>query len=520
MRRRTVLKLVGGATGIDPPGMRTAGPVRGEDPASGPSTSRHPDRETGRRELSSHSVSVREVARRMDHAEPAKRLWGNGPPTNDRPNASSGDKVTFHGTEYVHYPDEADRTAYDLGMINRIATGRSDDVVGLTSLGEKGLFECHRFQDPASAGTTGSGTGRHLRSVVDRHLDGTTHRCLWLNTRLTATAANRAYRRKKIGEVVGASGYDLVGFGEGYFDYQAKDLRDAYKSAHTGSGPYDHEYGPSTKFKGKFCCGLQTVVAKDGGKRWLNGGETRKDTYAESGTFDPSDAAEGYQRVQVGVDVDGVSDAAFDLYITHLDAYDWNRDRKNRKQQLDILTDRIEQRQDDRGSVPKVVFGDLNVHSSNNHTSGTVKAHQATITEDDLLDYKMLLQEMSKVGMQSAKLTHGGPAMGANYCSVVDETPGTGRCTATCHCDPFDASGVPGNWIDYVFVEKPRERHDIKLDVSRIWEVPMHVENCSCLSDRVAKSTPNATVKPEHGKQRPFLTDHPGLGLDIVTAPN
>ena len=225
-----------------------------------------------------------------------------------------------------------------------------------------------------------------------------------------------------------------------------------------------------------------------------------------------TDPNEGWQRVKVDVDLDGVPDAAFDLFLTHLDATTKlkgkkrrDKDRTRRRKQIDKLVDRIEARQNAEWALPKVVMGDMNIWSTK------------LFENDDLAAYETLLRQMDSVGMQSAWETYGGPANGKNECEVLDRTPrldGHQDCRATCHCDPFHEGDVGDGWLDYVFIEEPRDHHAINLDISRMWQVPTNVKECDCLSDRVAQNKMNKTVD-----DGPYLTDHAGLGFELLTSP-
>jgi len=510
VKRRTLLRRVSGsclALGGDSWVSGRADPSDASDPAGTAGTGPRRRTGSGGPVADDDATSLRELARRMDFARPAKRVWGNGPPSATRPDASPGDLVTFHGTEYVRLPDVAARYAYDLGMINRFENGTGDDsVVALTDLSEKGLLECHRYAgaDGSGDGTTGTGGsstvdgGYSVYAIADRHREGVSHRCLWLNTRLVELTKDRSLRDHLIGQALGASRYEVVGLGEVFGDGTFEQLVDRYREAY--EDPIDIERGPNLPF----CCGLAALVGTGDGERWIDEQDTWESVYDVDVSPDPPwDTFDGAQRVTVGVDLPRVEDAAFDLFLTHLDPYETDRNRRERRKQLDLLTAQIESRRETHGQYPKVLMGDMNIHS--------VKR----FGDDDLIDYEMLLRKLHDVGMQSIRLTRGGPATSGNKCTVPDDAPGhedPASCLPACYCAPFVDDEVGKNWIDYVFVERPREEHAIDLDLSRMWRVPLNVEDCTCLSAMVGDDPPSVEASPT-------LTDHRGLGFDLVTSP-
>jgi hypothetical protein len=301
MNRREVLQLVSSGamalgTARSPLRERAAGPLADD--------SWDQDRHgTGPTRLEGDHVSFRDLARRMDFARPARRVWGNGPLSADRPDASCGELVTYRGTEYVPYPGVAARYAYDLGMINRFEdTGGDDSVVALTDLSEKGILECHRFvtAEETETGSTASGGsstadgGYSLRAVADRHRRGVAHRCLWLNTRLVEDAKDIARRDHLIGEVLGVSGSDIVGLGEVFREAQFDELVEHYRQSSVG--PIDVERGPARAR----CCGLAAVVATENGKRGIDGEDKWESVYdVDVPPSVPWDTLDGAQRVTV-----------------------------------------------------------------------------------------------------------------------------------------------------------------------------------------------------------------------------
>lgn len=480
-------------------------------------------------------VSLRSLAEFVDHDHPPRRLFGNGPPFEpDRSSVDAAEKVRYCETpgcqtgdtrRYVEFHGPADENAYDLGMANRTEDGLPAGV----DLRPKGLIEHHRWDESGDDGATPA--YRSIRTVTDRHAEGVTHRCAWLNTRLLDTYSNRGDRARSIGRMFGDAGYEVVTLGEVDGAARALDVAEEYANRYatvggtidssTDKGPFKRNetnvspegaladqlgivYGPHRPGQQalKDTSGLLSVVGeRDGGRRLDNADRVVFDT-------NPASAIQvSYQRLGITVDVPG--DAGFDLFLTHLSA---DQDppigsrAKKRGEQLEELASAIAGRQDDRPGWPKIVVGDLNVHADSD------------FEHFERADYRELLEDMNEIGLQDAWLTHGGPV--GRTIRPRSHAAADGRFDGHCHRDDFELSQLasdgrdPGR-LDYVFVERLRSRHEVTVDLSRIWRIAT-TRSCQGLH---SLAEPGAfSVSREN--QANTLTDHAGLGFELLVAPN
>jgi endonuclease/exonuclease/phosphatase family metal-dependent hydrolase len=486
------------------------------------------------------AVSLRSIAEFIDGKKPPRALFGNGPPfTPDRP-AVSGKKKVRYVTDsgqysYVKYPGRADATAYDLGMVNRTREGIPD-----VDLEPKGLVESHRWVD---TDTRGLPQYRSIRNVADRHVEGLTHRCAWLNTQMLDQYSKQRARAQLLGRLFGEGGYRVVALGEVDKATLALDISEAYANEYTTadgtidvtapesdtteisvSGPLENQmsvtYGPNRPRQQKLedSSGLCSVVGERDGERRLV--EDEKKVYD---TNPPSAIQESFQRIEIEAGHDDV-DAGFELFLTHLSANisvlgGKIKLRKKRKEQIDELVSAIETRQSEEGKPgwPKIAVGDFNVH-----------AHEG-FPDSEKADYEYLLARMDDAGMSDAWLTHGGPIgrtiephsgldPGSNTgCSNTSEKER--RSDPYCQYDDFDFVGGKrySGRLDYVFIEEPRSRHAVSLDLSRIWRIATEQSCCRIQS----RAEGNPFVEVGSGGQKYYaLTDHAGLGFDLVTSPN
>ncbi len=396
----------------------------------------------------------------------------------------------------------ADLNAYDLGMVNRSAADTSHPA-GYT---DKGIVESHRWVDPPGRpgrptsqpqgrGADGASPREHrsLRNVVDRHRQGVRHRVLWQNVRLPLVVpgkwgpTERGVRRSRArawGEQFGGGGFDVVGMCELYSDKLLTRVKRGYDAFYPAT---DAEYGKQS---------LRDLGVLVGRREDDESRVSRRITHTESEAFDDAGPAvtsanrEGWQRVVV--EVPPLSGAPkFEVFVTHLQGVSGlsggkkrNEDAKQRTKiaQLRELADEIAERNREKPRQPKILLGDFNVHSRGrglHEDSGVEKGEY----------FSNFMHQMHAVGMQEAWLTYGGPGPDNSDCPHQDDEE-------TCHpFQPRTAGYYQGNRLDYVFLEKPRPEHELRLDVSRL--------KMYAFDDH------------RWGK----LSDHPGIGFELLTSP-
>lgn len=484
------------------------------------------------------SLSVREAAHWVDREHPPRRLRGNGPPFADREEASIDEKNAYRGQQTLWHPRTFEKVSYDFGMINR--TSESGAVIPMT---KKGLLECHRW-------AAGGADWRSVRNAVQRHDRGVRIRCLWLNAVLYEGSENQFERARPIGRAIARDGYDVVALCEIRDDRLADALVDGYltgrreKVADT-RGPreekvvsgvasayhaVDDAVGKVVKFVTKLvsgepqdpriaqvsnASGLVTVLSRtrdDRGNTWRLAGRN-KHTFSKNSLnpFD-EDAAQtrfkiftrGYQRHTI--DVDGGSElTGFELFSTHLEGNQTETAQEKKIKQLQELTDAVADRQQDRRTrgLPKIVVGDLNFGSKDPGYHGDRDLH-------DLVD------EFAAVDMDDAWTTRGGP-IGDTHGGEIPRSlrvgkpypDRTGTDLETCYCGEFDTDDYKNDNItrlDYVFVEKPKPHHDVTIDISRMWRVPLSLD------------CPHVDHAPDVGDTG-RLVDHAGIGFELLVTP-
>lgn len=217
---------------------------------------------------------------------------------------------------------------------------------------------------------------------------------------------------------------------------------------------------------------------------------------------------EGWQRFDIELPAERFGEGVgFEIIATHLDAFDKKRDKKIRRGQLNDLVNLISDRQKTRASWPKLLVGDLNIHSTKDRKfcGRGVGNYEPSDVDCKRISYTYLLERMSDVGMQDAWLTHGGPARhtGAKDCKTRDDE------TAICHCKDFHKMG--GDRLDYVFVERPKQSHDVQLDLSRMWRTAWNID---CYTRQAMGEFRDAFVVKGNK-----LTDHHGIGFQLLTSP-
>lgn len=389
------------------------------------------------------------------------------------------------------------RNAYDLGMVNRTADNGSvvcpaeddpdedapcEDYHTLEAYTDKGIVESHRFRE-------GGEDHRSLRNVVERHQQGVRHRVLWQNAKIpfNAPGGGDEQKAKALGRWFADTGYDVVGLCEVYDDILLEAMEDAYGKRYDST---DREYGFPTLYDLGVLLGEQHASESRVRRRL---GDGNSDRFQATGPIGGASVnIEGYQRVPVHVpELPGTP--AFELWVTHfqgagsgLEIDDKGEDAKQHAKldQLDELTTLIEEFQSGpNNDRPIVLMGDFNVHSK-----GSGGQFDGGSGVEGGQYYSDFMHAMQSVGMQEAWLTHG--SLGGN-CRRDEGSP---------YCRSFvktnERAYYNGNRLDYVFVERPRERHGIHLDLSRLKTLEFPKENGG---------------EP--------LSDHLGFGFELLTSP-
>lgn len=485
MNRRTLLALIAGTTGLERTDDEGAGTAWGGNRAIRPVSSEGPTGDQLNHSSSQDiaggaAISLQSIGEWMDPQRPPKRVRGNEPPWENRPEVSAGQLCSYEHDgkrrRYAENPEESRANAYDLGMVNRDENG-----VDNTPLSEKGFLELHRWADAGDSLRTQHTNSEErtrtysLRSIVDRHVEGIRHKILWQNVRMPKFGSDKeSQRAMAFGELFGTDDYDIVAMCELSQSSYLETLADLYENEYSQGGSVHRDWtgSPPSDMGG--------VVA-----------ETDERTVSYSGdTFDSNFGVnkEGWQRFDIELPSDRFGeDVGFEIISTHLDSGNSGMDIGIRENQLRDLAAIIEDRQSARPNWPKLLMGDLNIHSQReNHT--------------------FLLEELSAVDMQDAWQTYGGPArrMGKGSCE-----PRTDPDEQICHCADFHEMG--GNRFDYVFLEEPKEVHDVRLDLSRMWRTAWQQ---SCYTREQMGEYEDAFVV--EGNR---LTDHHGIGFELLTSP-
>lgn len=434
--------------------------------------------------MAGEEVSLRELAGQLDPVHSPTRLGGNGTPwSGERPDPET--LATYDGEQYVRNAvSTAAATAYDLGMVNRTPEGVPEPLV------PKGLLESHRWVEPAERDGE---AGPSMREVARRHAEGTRHTLAFYNTKLSAIGRSNEARAKAMGRVLGRMGADIVGFCEVQepFVGNPDNLLKGYRKTYPGSvANHRHSTGA-----------LYSLV----GRNHPSGVGRSADVTASN--FDHTNAVrrpfkgqnsepKGWQRMDVSLDVPGVEDAGIEVYVTHLHPYNQDQDVRDRKKQYRELRDMVNHRRRNvRPEWPRLVIGDMNVHSHKEH-------------------YADMLETLAGANLQDAWLTHGGPAgdtHNADRCSP-NLRARVGRQSYAPHvCDDFVSDHFGGSRIDYIFVEKPHPDHAVNVDISRMWRFAMNKENHS-----VGREVDDSVMDTPWDEG---LSDHLAVGCELVVSP-
>lgn len=435
-------------------------------------------------------VSIRDLCDELDPVHETERIGGNGPPfAATRPNVDPETLATYRGTPYVpQAAATAASTAYDLGMVNRSSEGVAEP------LESKGLLEAHRWHTPEQGDAPGAAPGQSMRAVARRHTEGTRHTLVFYNTKLSAVYQHNAGRAKAIGEVLARMGGDIIGFCEVQepFVGDPDNLRAGYEEHYSGDVANSrHSTGA-----------LYSLVGTDRPEGTIRTADVTAKKYDNTTHVVPGPGnnwhhspPRGWQRLDVGLEVPGVQNAGIEIFVTHLRPYNQESDVSERHAQVREMARLVNRRREERPSWPKIVVGDLNVHSNREN-------------------YDFLLNTFAGANLQDAWLTHGGPAGHTHdpgQCRLTSRS-GVGTEQFAPHvCDDFVTDHYGGSRLDYIFVEQPRPEHAISLDLSRIWRCPMS-ENNSPIADVVDGSY----FHPDWGG----LSDHLAVGCDLLTSQN
>lgn len=376
-------------------------------------------------------------------------------------------------------------------------------------------------QDKGVAQQHGALRRPSLRELVRRHDEGTWLKFLYFNTYLLhapgfQSKPDREERRHEIGRALAESEYDVAGLTEVFRDPEKDAIRSKFgdRRVQGVNGPAASTLGGSS--------GLWMLLAGDRVRR-EDSGRRAFDKQA-SGLFDEEGLAEkGMLYVEVGIG-DGM---AVDFFLTHLHA----EDPSVRREQLEELTHWIAATH--KATNVAVVGGDFNV-SFNDDECARLYRHMASL---DLFD---------------AWLTHGGLAGATDWqtgdprselrstARTVTRTDWFEPAQEICrfgpgsdgsYCDDYhlpasDAGirvrdAVPGNRIDYVFVERPMPAHTFTLDLARIrrrhfWRGDLYRKEAHKrrLTYLTGSSGPPAVFETPH-----YMSDHLGLEVECLACP-
>jgi endonuclease/exonuclease/phosphatase family metal-dependent hydrolase len=424
--------------------------------------------------------SFQHLARQMDSIRPATRLGGTS-------------------TELGEYwLGDADRRWIPNERVReRLRAQPNRHSLGLAHKPDKGLVQQHRGQVQQS-----------LREIVRRHDTGVIVRFLVYNTWLlnapfVTSKPARKQRSREIGRALANSEYDVIGLTEVYRDPEKRRILREF-----GDQPVDAVNGPPASCIG-ISSGLWTLIV---GTRVENTEETIRREFRTRGDEPP--ASKGFLYVQI--DVPG--DSRVDFVTTHMAA----NGEDERQDQILQLTEFLAELRANKPENVGIVVGDFNVRSDSDECG-------------------FLYERMAQCGYSDAWLTYGGMAGATGWdedringygdvCAFEGRVPAGGeRCDdyyvpAATRLDPADV--IPGNRIDYVFLEEPTPGHASTVDMSRIRRRPFwrgtgeHPDRFA--TPRVERTSPMYHVAKLAGVhiEPHYLSDHLALEFECLVAPS
>jgi endonuclease/exonuclease/phosphatase family metal-dependent hydrolase len=510
-------------------------------------------------------LSVRAAAEWTDHGHMPERVRGNGPPFADRPDLSGETLSKYDGKETLHEPDLLSRGAYDVGMMNR-----TEGSGAVPPMSRKGLVECHRWTEDDDWWSLRSTLQRHEEGVrvrclwLNAALYGGEEN-LFDRARPIGRAIGRgeydvvalceirdddladdlvagyeAADRRIIKDTRGPREEKVVSKVVTKYRRAKDNVESAGEAIRTvakhvravlkGEEPVKEasqnvEEETIERLEGRLAevtnaSGLVTLVGRDDAEPpSVNVADREKYTFERRRLANWKESPQapfkiftrGYQRHTIDIG-DSDDPLGFDLFSTHLEGNQQRPTQRKKVEQLKRLTERVERAQGRREGIPKVVGGDFNFASD-----GGGYGH-------GIQDFGTLVTRFADIDHYDAWVTHGGPTGDTHGTDIPrelnDDGPypgGNDRPRRTCHCEEFDHGSYlkeqrddeteKATRLDYVFVEEPKSRHDVTIDLARMWRVPMTNE-CPWINGPPVKS------KYDHR-----LTDHVGIGFELLIAP-
>jgi endonuclease/exonuclease/phosphatase family metal-dependent hydrolase len=525
MKRRDLLQaipgaLVGaGATGLAA-GDERPGPVT-PDAATGTATATTSGIDDCAED---DGVSLRCLGKQLDPERPAERLGGHRPP---ELRSGSVDRDLDYLTP-VHTPTWLETpTVVSDTQRKRRARRRGRDA-GMMNGQDKGLLELYRYPPGVSEAS--------VREVVTRHRGGEAFSMLFLNAALFEILEyvqphydDIRQRAPEIGRMIRNQGYDIVGLNEVWYKYQ----RDAVVA---GSDPKT-VYAPDADDNGiEGNSGLLAMTLGDDGTPPTVVERNVKYFDLIDATLREIGAAKGWLHLEIDL---GVAPGNVDLFVTHLNAGHKGENGQYRRKRLLQLLDlgaAIQDRNQERPENVSVLGGDFNV-------LGNLPEYDVIV---DYLD--------DRADMQDAWLTRGGEVSMTSYYEDQDFWPssrdapdwpsGCRNYEKGCHCDDYQSAPYPQKpeWVtvddnsrlDYVFVERPKDDHEIRIDLKRVRRklfprldsetIGRYTGNSrtarttDCANEKLDCGVVEETIDPADCDNEPYLSDHMGLEVEILAS--
>lgn len=524
VRRRELLRSIGALVVVGEVGA-VATDLRADGHRYSASARTGPD--TGRQQSVSEG-SLRALGERMDPMRPATRLRGNGTPYRRRGQPGTDpDGWSEDASHLVLKRDIRPSERDEKGVRSSVALSGAYDF-GLAHRRDKGIVESHRFTQAQAT----AGNGHSLRSLVDRHEQGTETKWLVYNTWLAPAQftrdgipnADQATRKDEIGRIIGAERYDVALLNEVFHgvhpdgDPPGEAIRNWADNGGYGTDTViDHVRGPGKG--GKLVdSGLLGFTMNNAGRR------TPRIVSHAAGSFDDlsgqdTPANKGWLYLEIDVGPGNV-----DVFLTHANS-------KQKRDEGVLFDDHFAVREQNINTVLEAV------HSHGKDANVTVVCGDLNV-RGDFDQYDWLLRRMDEYDLHDAYLTRGGIETSTSYYDddlIEDDsdryTPNCRRHGEHCHCDDYVVRDETANTrgakyvhhnrrLDYVFVEEPRSAHALDLDLLRIHRriFPRYAPVAQG-SDDPPRCGPTYTVDEEPSQDTEFLSDHMGLEFYTVASP-
>ncbi|MCI5130044.1 MAG: hypothetical protein D3904_00640 [Candidatus Electrothrix sp. EH2] len=434
-------------------------------------------------------ISFRSIAERMDAVSPPERLGGDSTPWLQEGKGIDWLKDVF---------------AYNFVSKSPIA-----DEVGLVHKRNKGLLQMHRWYPSAGIAEKNS-----FRAIAKRHQlqPAWTFKFLWYNTWLLKyghgiLGTEKPFveeRCKEIGRAISNNNYHIVGLCEMFRESERDTLRQIIGENHR----FDSARGPESTVQ--MSSGLMTF-----GMDKVNIRSRKGQVFEEEGGGLDQYAEKGMLYTELELCPPGSEmRPAIDLFITHLHA----EEADTRSKQVEELAKFIGSHR--KSNNPVIVAGDFNI---NNLPGGNL---------EELSEYVHLYEKMGEMGLYDIWLSRGGFWGGTNVSENEDDDP---DYTLVCPFDPNDnnpscrdnptmdsvnTESIPGKRLDYVFVEAPKKKHDIIIDIPRVRRKPFWRGPKIEVDDEIVSIGNEKFWSKVDGEKVPnFMSDHLGIEMDLIVSP-